>query len=91
MTANTILQAREAPADEGLRQGGAGSAPAEAVLPLLEAVEAMLGKLTPDVVLALLPAARAWYEASPLRVAAACPGSIGVRFVGSHGTRAPPQ
>ena len=43
MTANTILQAREAPADEKLRQGGAGSALAEAVLPLLEAAEAMLG------------------------------------------------
>ena len=59
MTANTILQAREAPADEGLRQGGAGSALAEAVLLLLEAAEAMLGKLTPDVVLALFSAARA--------------------------------
>ena len=57
MTANTILQAREAPADEGLRQGGAGSALAEAVLPLLEAAEAMLGKFAPDVVLALLSAA----------------------------------
>ena len=57
MTANTILQAREALADEGLRQGGAGSALAEAVLPLCEAVEAMLGKLAPDVVLALLSAA----------------------------------
>ena len=59
MTANTILHARKAPADDRLRQGGAGSALAEAVLPLLEAIEAMLGKLTPDVVLALLSAARA--------------------------------
>ena len=71
MTANTILQAREAPADEKLRQGGAGSAPAEAALPLLEAAEAILGKLTPDVVLALLSAACAWYAASSLQVAMA--------------------